>query len=357
MGTVIGLDIGTTGVRAVETVTGARSVTVRRAHAVPLPPSTFVDGMLRDRATLVAALKQLRRQGRFSSSKAAVVVGSHPAVLVRAAKTPWLASRSDMTAVVNGEAEMVLPRGTDDMYVGHHVADVYDIENDDGTVSTQANVAVVGVQKTYLEAILDCVWAAGFTPTSVDITTFALSRFISQASSGAGVIDVVLHLGATTVTMAAVVDKQFVAEYPLNNFAGAQLTDELSMNLDMPLEKAEALKVSDRSVRDPGSPYTEQERDEADSTIAAWSTSMVREVKSKIAELTHAFGKPVGRIWLSGGEARLPNLATRLSAELGGSSKVAVLDATAWVEKPERLQAAAEKTDQDLTSAVAASVR
>jgi len=357
MGSVVGLDIGTTGVRAVETTTSARAVTVRRAHAVPLPSGTFSEGVLRDRTALVAALRQLWRHGRFRTRRAAIVIGSHPAVLIRPATVDWLTSRADMDAIVAAEADKRLPVGTKNMYVDYHVADVYDTTTEDGGAHTQASVAVVGVDKVTLEAILDCVWESGIRPSGVDVTAFALARFINQASSGPGVVDAVVNLGATTVTMSAVVDKQFVAELPFGQFAGENLTQDISLNLGISTEEAEALKLIDPSQTQRHPKYQPEDLHDVAQAISSWSTSLVRELHRGVSDMAHTLGMPVGRVWLTGGESRLPNLAPRLSAELGGSSRVAVLDPTAWVSHPEKLQAVTDKTDQDLTSAVAASVR
>lgn len=357
MGSVVGLDIGTTGVRAVETSTSGRTVTVKRAHAVALPHGTFSEGKVRDKAALVAALRQLWRGGRFNTRKAAIVVGTHPAVLVRGAVVDWVPSKSDLDAIVHAQAGNVLPTAVDHMHVDYHVADVYDIEGEDGKTLTKASVAVVGIDKVSLNSILDCVWAAGVHPVSVDVTAFALARFIAQASSGPGLIDVVINLGATTVTMAAIVDKQFVAELPLNAYGGDNLTTEIVLNSGLSNEEAEKLKLLDHSQGDRLSGFDPRDIEEAKNSVNQWATALVRSIRANISETVHTHGMPVGRVWLAGGEARLPNLAARLSAELGGSSRVAVLDPTAWVSRPEKLQQAAEKTKQDLTSAVAASVR
>lgn len=357
MGSVVGLDIGTTGVRAVETSTSARSVTIKKAHAVPLPPGTFAEGKVRDKAALVAALKQLWRTGRFSTRRASIVVGSHPAVLVREATVDYVASRSDLDAVVRAAAARVLPTGVETMHLDYHVADVYDTEGDEGQVLTKASVAVVGIDKGALESMLACVWEAGIRPVGVDVTAFALARFIAQASSGPGVIDAVINLGATTVTLAAIVDRQFVAELPMNEFAGENLTNDIVLNLGINPEDAEKLKLMAPDEHDPLSGYSPADISDARNAVNQWSTGLVRAIRKNISEVAHTQGLPVGRVWLTGGESRLPQLAARLSAELGGSSRVAVLDPAAWVSKPEKLQIAMDKTNQDLTSAVAASVR
>ncbi len=72
-GKVVGLDIGTSGVRAAELSLGKGSATLERFGQVALPPGAVRDGEVVDTDAVAAAIKQLWSQAKFSSKK--VVVG------------------------------------------------------------------------------------------------------------------------------------------------------------------------------------------------------------------------------------------------------------------------------------------
>ncbi|GEL47148.1 hypothetical protein CHO01_22640 [Cellulomonas hominis] len=354
MPSTVGLDIGTTGVRAVETSRTGRSHTVRRAHAVPLTPGVVQDGVVNDQPALRAALRELWRKGGFHGRRAALVIGSYPAVSVRSANVVYLPSRKDMDVVVAAAADKVMPHDGSRLYLSHHLAAVEHRVNEKGEPAPVATVAIAGADRVALDSVLEAVWAAGIVPTSVDVTSFALSRFISASSSGPHAADVVIHLGATTVTMTGIVDRQFAYEYAMNQLAGAMLTQEIAFSMGIDGEEAERLKLAGPPQAD--DPLRDRDLD-VSIPLAGWTQALVDEIRGAVEGLRRHVGVPLGRVWLSGGESALPGLAVRLAVELGLRGKVAVLDGRAWVRSPEKLRAATEATQQDLTVALAASVR
>lgn len=347
MGSAVGLDIGTTGVRAVQTSAGERSVSVRRAHAIALPAGIVSDGEVADPAVLTSALRELWRRGKFTTRNARLVVGSHPAVLVRPAEVPYLTQKEDMQAVVRDEATRVMPT-TDQVYMDHHVARVQQVTDEaEGTTRAVADIAIATASIPALDGILDCMVAAGLSPASVDVTSFSLARMVAKAASGQDSIDAIIHLGDTTVTFTGVHDGQLIYQLAMNNFAGATLTQEIALALGVSTEEAERLKVSGAR---------EEQGAGVDRVLAAWTTALVRELHEAISDMSQSTGHAVGRVWLSGGSAKLPTLAARLGAEIGHGTKVAVLDAAAWVRSPEKFVGATQRTDQDLTVALSASI-
>ena len=75
----MGLDIGTSGVRAAELSVGKGVSTLQRFGQVALPAGAVRDGEVVDEAAVASALKQLWSQARFSSKK--VIVGVAQAMI------------------------------------------------------------------------------------------------------------------------------------------------------------------------------------------------------------------------------------------------------------------------------------
>ncbi len=85
----IGLDIGTSGVRAAELSFGKDQVTLEKFGQVALPEGAVRDGEVVDPDTVAAAIKQLWAHTKFSSKK--VVIGvANQKVIVRQVDLPWM---------------------------------------------------------------------------------------------------------------------------------------------------------------------------------------------------------------------------------------------------------------------------
>ena len=88
-GTRIGLDIGSTAVRAAEVRTGGDIPVLVRAAQVPLPAGAVESGEVRDPEAVGEALKQLWHRGGFRSRQAEMGVGNQR-VVVREVTLPAL---------------------------------------------------------------------------------------------------------------------------------------------------------------------------------------------------------------------------------------------------------------------------
>ena len=86
--TVVGLDIGSSGVRAAEFSLGRRT-TLRKFATVPLPEGVIRSGMVADADALSAALRELWSVGKFGTKT--VLLGiANDAVLVRQMDLEWM---------------------------------------------------------------------------------------------------------------------------------------------------------------------------------------------------------------------------------------------------------------------------
>lgn len=349
-GTIVGLDVGATGIRAVETLTRGRALQVRRAAAVPLPPGAVINGVVREPATVTTALRTLFRKGRFTTRRVTTVIGAHPAVLIRPATVPHMAGAADQRGVVRAAAPDVLPVPVDKQYLAHHTITVRDRATEDGGTTTVADIALVAADRECVDSIVAAIEGAGLRPLSIDVTAFALTRFVAMAASGPGRLDVIAHIGAHTTSIIGVADGQPAFQRPINDFAGARITGAIQETLGCPLDTAEQFKRTAASLTGP-------ESDRVSTVVSGWTTATVDAIKTAITEASWQSGTPLGRVWLSGGGARLATLAPQLKAQLGHDAQVALLEPATWVSKPDRLVKATDTTGQDFTVALAASNR
>ena len=89
MARIVGLDIGSSAVRAVEVQQRGRSPRVLKAARVPLPPGAVEAGQVVAPHEVAQALRRLWHEGGFSTKAVRLGVGSG-SVLVRQVELDWM---------------------------------------------------------------------------------------------------------------------------------------------------------------------------------------------------------------------------------------------------------------------------
>src|SRR6266511_4093056 len=88
----IGVDIGSTGVRAAELSMRNLPPQLVRVAQVPVPDGSVASGEIRDAAAVSDALRELWRRGKFRSRD--IVLGvANQRVVVREVSLPWLTDK------------------------------------------------------------------------------------------------------------------------------------------------------------------------------------------------------------------------------------------------------------------------
>lgn len=352
----IGLDIGTTGVRAVEVVDG-RGIRVRRAASVALPDGAVIDGVVRDVDTVAGAIRGLWKRAKFSGRKVSTSVGGHPHLLVRQVEVPYLAGAPAERAAALSRAAALLPTDLAHLEISHHVYAVKEVINPDESRSMVGDALITAVARDVVGPLTSAITAAGLECEAVDSTPYALTRMIAAAGSGPGRVDVVVHMGASAVTVIAVLDGQMRMIHPLPRFAGAEITRHIGDIEGLPPADAERVKIA---ASEPAGLASVGTVDRIRPFLASFSDMLVHEVRMAVDATGRSLGCPVGGVWLVGGGAGLEGLASRLGAMLDASATAAVLDPSAWVTNPARLLAGAAQpfgiATQDMTIALAAAL-
>lgn len=233
---VVGIDIGSTGIRAVE-LTGASKPqpTITRYHSVPLPEGAVARGEVQEVNTVAEALKQLWSSGGFATKDVVIGMGNHR-VLVRDLVLPK-ASKARIRES--------LPFHVQDMLsvpVSDALLDFYPISEVDEGEGPQVRGLLVAAVKASVEGNVKAVQLAGLRPIEVDLIPFALSRVIYRGQSDPGVV-VQIDVGARTTSVVVTIlgVPQFVRIIP----AGSDdLTQAIATRLPTAIEDADVIKRS-----------------------------------------------------------------------------------------------------------------
>src|SRR3954451_6760406 len=156
--TLVGLDIGSTGVRAAEFVPGRRRATVRRFASVPLAPGVVHAGTVVDGQALTQAIRQLWSQGRFGTKEVAIGV-ANSGVLVRQMDLDWMPP-ADFRKALRYQVQDVLPIAVDDANLDYHLLDELDLD-DEGETRRVARILLVAAARDMVDAFVEAAHQAG----------------------------------------------------------------------------------------------------------------------------------------------------------------------------------------------------
>ena len=233
---VIGLDIGTTHVRAAEFQQGRggpRSGTLVRYGEVPLPLGAVRDGEVEEVSTVATAIRQLWAGAKFSSRDVAISVGNQR-VVVRELDLPWMPA-GQLKASLAFHVQEILPMPVDEALLDYFPTAEYD-----GQQGRLVRGMLVAATRDTVRANVMAVETAGLRPKLVDLTHFALMRGLLTEDLMARTVAIV-EIGArlTQVVIAAQGKPQFVRMLPTG---GQNVTDAVAGALSVSHSDAEGLK-------------------------------------------------------------------------------------------------------------------
>jgi type IV pilus assembly protein PilM len=301
--TAIGLDIGTSVVRAVELSYGRNGITLERFGQVVLPEGVIHDGEVVDPVPVTRCLRQLWSATGFSHKK--VVLGvANQRVIVRQLELPWL-PQNELRASLAFQVQDFLP-----MPAEQAVLDFYPLEEitDAAGVRTLRGLLVAAARETVL-ANVRTAERAGLTVGSVDLTSFAVLRALGKQTAGATVeTEALVDIGArvTNVVVHSAGLPRFVR---ILLMGGQDVTDAVSERLGVPTSQAEAVK---QQVAQAGSA---EDIATVTRAVSATAQDFVDEIRGSLDYYAASTpGIPVERIVVSGGGSRLDGLLDRLAA-------------------------------------------
>jgi type IV pilus assembly protein PilM len=289
----IGLDIGTSAVRAVElTIDEGRAPILQNFGQVGLQPGCVVKGEIRDRGMLAEALQRLWREGHFGHRQVTVGVAGLRAI-IREIDMPLLPP-SELDSAVRYKADDVIPFSMDDTVLSSKV--IAQVASPEGP--PQLRVLVGAAHQEAIGSLVAAVEAAGLEPIAIDLQTAALARALYDPRFTAPEAIVAVGAGLTMVVVHQSGNLQFVRTLDMG---GETVTQAIAGALDIPIRDAETSK---RRLNFPGA------QDSQAAGICERAVSeLVGEIHNSIRFFSSLPGRqPVARIQVTGGGSRAPGL-------------------------------------------------
>lgn len=201
--TLVGLDIGSSGVRAAEFAPGRKRPTLRRYAEVPLAPGVVRTGGVVDGAALADALRALWSRGKFRTKTVTIGI-ANAGVLVRQLDLDWMPP-ADFRKALRYQVQDVLPISVDEANLDYHLLEDLELPGADGETRRVSRILLVAASRDMVGGFVDAARQAGLKARAVDLLPFALVRARAPMTAdgtteaivdiGSDVVSVVVHAG------------------------------------------------------------------------------------------------------------------------------------------------------------------
>jgi len=294
----VGLDIGSTAVRAAElSVTGGQ-VSVLRAAQVKVADGAVQNGEVRQPEAVADALRELWSVGKFKSRQVVMGVGNQR-VVVREIGLPWLPEK-ELRDSLGFQVQEFIPMSVDEVVLDFDTLGEFEQEG-----RRMIRILLVAAQRVMVDAVVAAAEGAKLEPVGLDLVPFALVRAVGASDAGmdldqAGdeaVVDVGAHV--TNICVHARGITRFVRILPSG---GRDVTLAIARALGVEDEVAERLKKGEDVEAAPP-------REEVNRAALARASSFVDEIRSSLEFYTaQAQGSRIGRVLVTGGGSKLEGL-------------------------------------------------
>jgi len=297
---LVGLDIGSSAVKAVELKASGKSYKVTGFGTEPLPPDSIVDGAIIDASAVADAIRRLFDERHIKTRDVAASLSGN-AVIVKKISLPIMTD-TELAESIHWEAEQYIPFDIQDVNLDYQILDRGDAASGKGTM----DVLLVAAKKEKIADYTGVIAQAGRTAVVVDVDAFALQNaYEVNYGIEPNRVVVLLNAGASATNINIIHGDQSVFTRDIS-IGGNAYTESLQRELSLPFETADALK---RGLPVEGASY-----DDAKPVLRAVTENVMLEIQKTFDFFkATASSEKIDRIMLSGGASRAEGFTEMLS--------------------------------------------
>jgi type IV pilus assembly protein PilM len=293
--TRIGLDVGSTAVRAAELAEGSPPSVIRAAQ-VPLPAGAVENGEVREVEAVSEGLRELWTRGGFKSRKVWMGVGNQR-VVVREIALPAMPEK-ELRQSLGFQVQEFIPMPVEEAVLDYHLIEEIEIDG-----RQMLRLLLVAAQKAMVDTLVSAATNAKLEPVGLDLVPFAMVRAVGATGAGMeldrtggeAVVDVGAHV--TNIVVHAAGETRFVRILPSG---GRDITVAIARALSLDDEVAERLKRGEIVEEVDVTPQQALE------VAMQRATQFVDEIRSSLEFYTaQTQGARIDRLLVSGGGSKL----------------------------------------------------
>jgi type IV pilus assembly protein PilM len=297
---LVGLDIGSSAVKAVELKPAGKTYKVTAFGSEPVPPDAIVDGAIIDGGAVADAIRRLFDSRNIKTREVAASLSGN-AVIVKKISLPQMTA-AELSESIYWEAEQYIPFDIQDVNLDYQLLDPGNAPGGKGTME----VLLVAAKKEKIADYTGVIAQAGRTAVVVDVDAFALQNAyeVNYGIEGKQVV-VLLNAGASATNINIIQGDQSVFTRDVS-IGGNAYTEALQKELNLPFEQADLLKR--------GQPADGLSFDEARPVLRAVTENVMLEIQKTFDFFkATASSERIDRIVVSGGASRAEGFTEMLA--------------------------------------------
>jgi type IV pilus assembly protein PilM len=302
---VVGLDIGSSAVKAVELKPVGKGFRVAAFGSEPVPQDAIVDGAIIDAGAVADSIRRVFENNKAFKAKDVCASLSGNAVIVKKITLPVM-TESELGESIYWEAEQYIPFDIQDVNLDYQILDPGTGPDSRGSME----VLLVAAKKEKIGDYTGVIAQAGRAPVIVDVDAFALQNAyeVNYGLEGAHVV-VLLNAGASAININILQGDQSVFTRDIS-IGGNAYTEAVQKELDLPFDAAEQLKK--------GIPVDGASFEEAQPVLRAVTENVLLEIQKTFDFFkATAASEQIDRIMLSGGASRVDGFRDMLNERIG----------------------------------------
>ena len=299
---VIGLDIGSGFIKVVEVDHSGDQPEVVRVAMRPLLPDAIVEGEIMDYGLVSDAVSGLFAEIGMKGAEVVTAVGGHD-VIIKKIEMDRMRD-ADAREVIKWEAEQHVPFDIKSVEIDFQILD----PDGDGA---QMQVLLVAAKRELVDNKVGLLQDAGVEPLVIDVDAFALHNAFEHNYPGSleGIVALV-NVGHETTNVSILEDGVPILTRDIP-FGSRKIREDLQRERGLTAEQAEDVVQARELV----------------AGLETFVTSSADEIAVGIERasaflMTREDGNSVGRIFLSGGGARIPRMAESLASRMNVETEI-----------------------------------
>jgi len=301
---VVGLDIGSSTVKAVELRASGKSYRVTAFGVEPLPADSIVDGAIIDGGAVADAIRRLLDTKAFKAKEVAASLSGN-AVIVKKISLPVMTD-SELADSIYWEAEQYIPFDIQDVNLDYQILDRGTGADANGSME----VLLVAAKKEKIADYTGVISQAGRVPVLVDVDAFALQNaYEINYGLDPNAVVVLLNAGASAVNINILSGGQSLFTRDIS-MGGNAYTEAVQKELNLPFESAELAKK--------GEAVDGVTVDDVRTVLRAMTENLLLEIQKTFDFYkASASSDKIDRILLSGGACAVDGFAPALEERFG----------------------------------------
>ncbi len=291
---LVGVDIGSSAIKLCQLKETRKGLTLVKLGYEPLPPQTIIDGHVMNSGAVVEALTKCFRDAGVKQKDVALGV-SGQSVIIRKISVP-LMTAAELDEQIQWEAEQHIPFDIKDVQIDYEVLRRR-------PEAGQMDLLLVAAKRDEINDYAELAREAKLKPLCVDIDAFCLQN-IFELTYGVPSDQTIalLNVGASLTSLNIVAKGVSAFTRDIAN-GGNSFTEEIQKQLGVSREQAEAYKL--------GGTGTEPVPAQVQNVLAQVADGLAGEIQRSLDFFLATSGESeISRIFLAGGGASLPSLAT-----------------------------------------------